>query len=198
MIIRLFIIAVFSLLCGACDAGSNSHSSQDSFEDSLLSFSSAVSSGDISGFRSIAGSDEVYLVRKFTSGNLGGRGEELSGAYSVDSLTKDMEFLIEQQTPFSLRMLFPGFPLKNYKMLPQYKMPADICNVAFDRWGDELKKAISPLPQANEGGTVILTAAPDCWVYAEAQVIDEILVGGFAVFKSNADSLYLASIIELL
>lgn len=198
MILRLFFLILFSANCCSCSAEVDSSGLGASLERSIVSLSSAVSEGNVAKFKDITDSESVYLVRKFTSGTLGGRGAELSDKFASSSITKEMEFLINGQTPFSLKMLFPGFPVKNYKEIPQYIFPAEACHLNFDQWGVALKKAIEPLPEGVDGHAIILKTATECWVYAEAQVIDGILVGGFAVFKKKADKLLLVSIIELL
>jgi hypothetical protein len=198
MILRLLLLVLFSVHCCSCSAEIDSANSDASLELSVMSLSSAVSEGNVSKFKGITSSEEMYLVRKFTSGNFGGRGAELSDKFASSAITNDMEFLISGQTPFNLKMLFPGFPVKNYKKIPQYTFPTEACHLNFDQWGAALKKAIQPLPEAVEGNAIILKAATECWVYAEAQVIDGILVGGFAVFKKKAERLRLVSIIKLL
>lgn len=198
MIFRFFLLVLFSVHCCSCSAEVDSASINSSLELSVVSLSSAVSEGNIAKFKNVTDSEGVYLVRKFTSGTLGGRGPELSDRFAPSSITTEMEFLINGQTPFSLKILFPGFPVKNYKEIPEYTFPAEACHLNFDQWGVALKRAIEPLPEAVEGNPIILKAATECWVYAEAQVIDGILVGGFAVFKKKADKLLLVSIIELL
>lgn len=198
MILRLLLLILFSVHCCSCSAEVDSSDLDASLELSVMTLSGAVSVSNVEKFREITGVDGVYLVRKFTSGNLGGRGAELSDKFSPSAITNDMEFPIEGQTPFNLKMLFPRFPVKNFKKLPHYTFPIKTCHLAFDQWGGELKKAIEPLPEAIRGDAIILEAATECWVYAEAQVIDGILVGSFAVFKKNTGKLFLVSIIELL
>lgn len=198
MIFRFFLLVLFSVHCCSCSAEVDSFGVDAYLELSVVSLSNSVSEDNVSKFKGIADSEGIYLVRKFTSGNLGGRGEQLSEKFSLSAITNDIEFPINGQTPFNLKMLFPGFPVRNYKKLPQYTFPTEACHLNFDQWGAALKKAIQPLPEAVEGNAIILKAATECWVYAEAQVIDGILVGGFAVFKKKADKLLLVSIIELL
>lgn len=158
----------------------------------------AINKNDVARFKSVASPDGIYLVRKFTSGNLGGRGEELSQKVSAATINDQMEFALKSQTPLSLKIIFPGVPVKDYKQLPTHNFIAKVANLPFDQWGSFLKKAMTPLPEAVEGSPVVLRVAPDCWVYAEAQVIDGILVGGFAVFKQHKQRYVLVAIIELL
>ncbi len=196
MIFRFLIAAFFSGFCCFCSA--DSADMERPIRTSIVSFSHAISKGDLSKFKGVASPDGIYLVRKFTSGNLGGRGEELSQKVSAATINDQMEFALKSQTPLSLKILFPGVPVKDYKQLPTHNFIAKVANLPFDQWGSFLKKAMTPLPEAVEGSPVVLRAAPDCWVYAEAQVIDGILVGGFAVFKQYKQGYVLVAIIELL
>ena len=190
---RFFAGIILSVFLFSCDAEVDS-----SFEASAQLFSTAVPNDDVSKFKSAANPSGIYLVRKFTSGNLGGRGEELSANFSASSITEDMEFLVKDQTPFSLKLIFPSLPIKDDNKLPHYGMSEKICNLAFDQWDSLLKDVIAPLSESISGEPIVLTAASDCWVYAEAQVIDNMLVGGFAVFKKSAESVKLVSVINLL
>ena len=105
---RFFIGIVISLFLCSCNAEEESSNLEYSFETSAQLFSAAVQNGDVHKFNAVANPSGIYLVRKFTSGNLGGRGEELSANFSTSSVTEDMEFLVNDQTPFSLKLVFPG------------------------------------------------------------------------------------------
>lgn len=198
MIIRLLFWVLFSVCCSSCSAEVGRSDSDESLERAIVSFSDSVSGDDVSKFKNIVGANGIRLVRKFTSGNLGGRGKELSDRFAASAITSKMEFLIEGQTPLSLKTLFPGLPVKSFKKSPQYPFPIEACDLSFDHWSASLKKTIAPLSEAVDGEAIILKADSGCWIYAEAQVIDDILVGGFAAFKREGDEMYLVSIIELL
>ena len=198
MIIRLFFLILFSMHCGACSAEVSNSEVEVSLERAVTSFSNSVSSDDVSGFKNIVDSSGLLLIRQFTSGNLGGRGDELNEKFSTSLMTSDMEFPINGQTPFSVKVLFPGLPVKNVKGLSRYTFPVAACDLRFGQWSALLKETIAPLPEAVEGNAIILNAVSGCWIYVEAQVIDDILVGGFAVFKREENEVHLVSIIELL
>lgn len=198
MMLRLFLVSLISALCSSCNAETVDSKANDSLVISVLFFSESISNGNVEKFKESTNSNGIYLVRKFTSGNLGGRGEELSRMVPLSSMNKEMEFSIEGQTPFNIKILFPGIPVPEYKKLPQYPLSADVCDLAFDQWEAPLKRAVAPLRESAEGIPIILTASTKCWVYTEAQVIDGVLVGGFAVFKYNSGKSSLVSIIELL
>lgn len=198
MMLRIFLTLLFSVSCSSCEAETVSPKAIDSFVISVLSFSESISTGDIKKFKESTNSENIHLVRKFTSGNLGGRGKELNRIFPLSSINKEMEFSIEGQTPFGLKILFPGGPIREFKKLPQYPLAVEVCDLAFDRWVEPLKSAIAPFPESVEGTPIILAASTKCWVYAEAQVIDGVLVGGFAVFTHSSGKPSLVSVIELL
>jgi hypothetical protein len=198
MIIRLLFSILFFMRCGSCSAEVNNSEMEVSLERAVISFSGSVSSDDVSGFNNIVDSSGLLLIRKFTSGNLGGRGDELNEKFSASVMSSEMEFPIKGQTPFSVKALFPGLPVKNVKGLSRYTFPVAACDLHFGQWRALLKETIAPLPEAVEGNAIILNAVSGCWIYVEAQVIDDILVGGFAVFKREENEVHLVSIIELL
>lgn len=198
MMLRFFLGIALSLFLCACNAEGKCSNLECSFNESIQAFSESLSNGDKSKFKGVANPAGVYLVRRFTSGNLGGRGAELSASISATSITEDMKFLVKDQTPFDLKVIFPGLLVKSYKEVPQYIMKTDVCNLGFDRWSSSLKEIIAPLLESGNGDPIILKAASECWVYAEAQVIDDMLVGGFAVFKNSTEKVTLVSIIDLL
>lgn len=195
MILRLFAIFLLSALCNACNSEVDSNLDASSFETAVVSFSDAVSTNSTSKFVQVASSEGVYLVRKFASGNLGGRGEELSSNISASLINNQMEIPVKGQTPVNLKILFPELPIKAYQKLPQYKFSNT--TKSFDQWTSDLTKALADAPESVNGDPVILVSS-DYLIYGEAQIIDGILVGGFAVFKKEADHFPLISIIELL
>lgn len=198
MFFRPLIVSLL-ILCGSCAAetgDSNKKSAGAVFEIALGSFSGAVSASKPSSFVAISNPQGVHLVRKFTSGNLGGRGKELSKNVSASLLNSEMEFPVKDQTPFSLKILFPGLPIKSYKALPHYQFTVTK-GLSFDQWAPVLTKTLVNVPEAVNGSPVILVSS-NYWVYSEAQVIDGVVVGGFAVFKKVDEGFVLLSLIDFL
>ncbi|HTF96541.1 MAG TPA: hypothetical protein VL995_10435, partial [Cellvibrio sp.] len=66
-----------------------------------------------------------------------------------------------------------------------------------DQWETILKNSLKGAPEVVEGDSLLLMSEK-YWVYTEAQIIDDILVGGFAVFAKKDGKLTLVSLIELL
>lgn len=198
MIFRSLVVIFLTVFCSVChsEPKAKNNSIDSSFEKVVTAFSNAVSTGSTSNFLDIANPDGVYLVRKFTSGNLGGRGEELSRSVPASSLNEEMEFAIKDQTPFNLKVIFPGLLVEASKKLPQLNV-RDIEGLSFEEWSPELMKALVDAPEAVSGDPVLLVSQK-YWIYCEAQIIDGVLVGGFAIFENDADHFSLVSIIDLL
>lgn len=198
MIFRSLVVIFLTVFCGAChsEPKAKNKSIDLSFEKVVTAFSNSVSTGSTSKFLDITNSDEVHLVRKFTSGNLGGRGEELNRSVSVSSLNDEMEFPIKDQTPFNLKIIFPGLPVEASKKLPKFNV-RDIEGLSFEEWYPELMKALVDAPEAVSGDPVLLVSQK-YWIYCEAQIIDGVLAGGFAIFENDADHFSLVSIVDLL
>jgi hypothetical protein len=201
MIYRAFLILLLSTFSCACNSESKNDDKQSvesSVKSILMAFSDSISNRDTKKLIAITAPDGIHLIRKFTSGNLGGRGEEFSSKIQISAITQQMQLAIEGQAPFSFEILFPELPIKSYEKLPHYKLSSEIDTLAFDQWIPPLAKALSGLSEAEHGDPILLVSSSNYWIYAEAQIIDGILVGGFAVFKGDSKHSTLISIIELL
>ncbi|RYY74817.1 MAG: hypothetical protein EOO52_10845 [Gammaproteobacteria bacterium] len=206
MIIRLIIVLMFSLCIQSCGAetqnmarekSSAANSNELAVESTITNFSTALTKRDLGLLLTIADQKDIYLVRLFTSGNLGGRGSPLSQAKSINSINKELAFDIKNQTPFELPELFANLPIKSAKALPRRTLAAESDTAHFDQWGPILKKSLSGAPEVVNGDSIALNSSK-YFVYAEAQIIDDILVGGFAVFERRDDKLKLVALIDLL
>ncbi|MES2824556.1 MAG: hypothetical protein V4732_13205 [Pseudomonadota bacterium] len=170
-----------------------------SIEGEINSFSAAVTKKDVGSFITLANPAGLYLVRSFTSGNLGGRGLSLSQKINANKMDKEFAFPIKDQTPFDVLGLFSSLPIKSFKALPSRTLLPEIETIPYDQWAAILKKTLANAPEVVEGDPIILSSsASKYWVYAEAQIIDDILVGGFAVFSMQNGKLSLVALIELL
>ncbi|MEY4590792.1 MAG: hypothetical protein RL497_2868 [Pseudomonadota bacterium] len=168
-------------------------------ESAFGNFSKALTAKDTSLFIATTDAKSIYIVRKFTSGNLGGRGSELSAAYPPSSIAKDLSFAVKKQTPVELPAIFLNLPMKPFGSLPKYPLPAEIDATHFDQWAPLLLKSLTNKPEAGPGDPVILhSPSSKYWIYAEAQIINGILAGGFAVFSTENNKPVLVAVIELL
>jgi len=166
-------------------------------EKTIVSFSTALSNKDLDLLLTIADPKDISVVRLFTSGNLGGRGDPLSEEISTSKMNSELAFDIKNQTAFELPGLFVNLPIKSFSALPTHPLSADADKTYFDQWAPILKSSLKGSPEAISGDSLFLTSAK-YYVYAEAQIIDDILVGGFAVFAMTDGKLQLVSLIELL
>jgi hypothetical protein len=211
------IVIIFaSLFTGACNAESPSKPAtskpieatsvsassikpvdQAVIESALGDFSKAIATKDTKLFVATTNSKSVYLARKFASGTLGGRGSELSAEYAPSSIAKDMSFAVKNQTSFELPTAFVTQPIKSYASLPKYPLPPEVDAAHYDQWAPVLLKALTNKPEAGPGDPVILKSAK-YWIYAEAQIIDGVLVGSFAAFVNENNKATLAAIVMFL
>jgi hypothetical protein len=169
----------------------------EAIETALSDFSKAIATKDTKLFVAITNSKSVYLVRKFASGNLGSRGSELSAEYASSSIAKDMSFAVKNQTSFELPTAFVTQPIKSYASLPKYPLPPEVDTAHYDQWAPVLLKALTNKPEAGPGDPVILKSAK-YWIFAEAQIIDGVLVGSFAAFVNENNKATLAAIVMFL
>ena len=166
-------------------------------ESALGDFSKAIATKDTKLFVATTNSKSVYLVRKFASGTLGGRGSELSAEFEPSSIAKDMSFAVKNQTSLELPSVFVTQPIQSYSSLKQYPLPPEVDNTHYDQWAPVLLKALTNKPEAGPGDPVILKSAK-YWIYAEAQIIDGVLVGSFAAFANENNKATLAAIVMFL
>ncbi len=110
-------------------------------ESTFNTFSAALTNKDMSAFLTIADPHGIYLVRLFTSGNLGARGSSLSELQAIAKIDKALAFPIKKQTAFELPGLFINLPIKSYKNLHNRTMSPEIDNTHYDQWAPILKKA---------------------------------------------------------
>ncbi len=170
-----------------------------SINDSLKSFSETLNQKDPSKFISLANSQGINLVRIFTSGNLGSRGAPLSQTINPTTVTNEITFPIEGQTAFDIPAMFPSLPIGFFQgVIPQkLQMPSNI--PAYNQWTPILINSLKNAPGIENGAPIILASDKgDYWVFSDAQIIDDILVGGFAIFTTYNNTLKLTAIIELL
>ncbi len=162
-------------------------------------FSNALKDKSRSQFLMLADSQGVNLIRLFTSGNLGGRGESLSRSTQPGLISDDLEFPVEKQTPFALSIMFPSLPIDSTQTLQFSPMQLDAKQLPMDQWAVPMKSALAKLPNMKEGALVVLTEQSNTyWILADAQIIDDALVGGFAVFKREGETIKLVGLIDLL
>ena len=206
MITRLITVLLLALCVQSCGAevqnatpGKSSVATTNDFfvESTITDFSTALTKKDLNLLLKVSDPKDIYLVRLFTSGNLGSRGLPLSQATSINAINKELSFDIKKQTPFNLPELFTNLPIKSIKALPHRALVAEADKTHFDQWVPLLKKSLTGAPEVVEGDSLLLHS-PKYWIYTEAQIIDDILVGSFAVFLVQDGKLKLVSIIELL
>lgn len=170
-----------------------------SIDDSLKRFSETLNQKDPSKFISLANPQGINLVRIFTSGNLGSRGAPLSQTINPTTVTNEITFSVEGQTAFNVPAMFPSLPISSFQEVVHQKlqMPSNI--PAYDQWTPILINSLKNTPEIENGAPIILASDKgDYWVFADAQIIDDILVGGFAIFTIHNNTLKLTAIIELL
>jgi len=206
MINRILLLITFAFFASGCNAESRGSSTSnsdavdhESVEEAFEFFSTAVSTKNVPLFFELTDPKGIHLVRKFTSGNLGGRGEELSELTDPRKMNEKFQIPIKGQTPFSIRIQFQELPIKSIAALSRRSMATDVESLTFDSWIPFLKASLQGAPEADERMPIILSSISGKYhVYAEAQIITDILVGGFAVFEMKNGKPKLVALIELL
>lgn len=207
MITRIFIFLTFAFFACGCSAETKDSSTIEphkvvygkDVEAAFESFSKAVSEENVDLFINLANPKGIHLVRKFTSGTLGGRGSELSELTDPKKINEKFQFPIKDQTPYSIRIQFQELPIKSFTALSHQSLASEVETLNFDTWAPFLKNSLTGTPESANRSPIILSSAnAKYYVYAEAQIIDDILVGGFAVFAMADGKLQLVALITLL
>lgn len=208
--IYIFILILFFILPCKLQANELSYFNHDDesyrhsdigiqVEKSLKVLSSALEKKDRIAFISLSDSLDVHLVRIFTSGNLGGRGEPLSQITNLNQISKEMDFAIEGQTAFSVPSIFASLPINSFESVLRKPLLLTSTQIPYDQWAPLLMQSLKDVPEVEDGAPVILVnESLGYWVFADVQTIDDMLVGGFAVFKSEKITVKLVAMIELL
>jgi len=172
---------------------------QSNINERLAAFSVAIEKRNGATFISLTNTKTISLIRLFTSGNLGGRGEPLSRSVVPARITNEMAFTIDGQTDFSLPTVFPNLPIISFNKVLRRPLLLDAKQLSYDQWAPILLRSLKDIPEVADGAQVLLINEKEgCWVFADAQIIDDILVGGFAVFKRENNQAVLVAIIDLL
>lgn len=207
MIARILILLTFIMFFYGCSAEKTDTSmvepvkitSNKEVETTFKSFSKAVSEKNVDLFINLANPDGIHLVRKFTTGTLGGRGSELSELTDPKKINGKLQIPIKDQTPYSIRIQFQELPIESFAALSHQTLSAEVESQDFDTWGPFLNKALTGTPESADRMPIILVSANSkYYVYAEAQIISDAIVGGFAVFSMVDGKLKLVSLIDLL
>ncbi|HTF97329.1 MAG TPA: hypothetical protein VL995_14420, partial [Cellvibrio sp.] len=139
MIIRLFTFMAFVFIACGCHAEKRETSATKS--DNLASnnevqvavelFSKSVSEKDVQLFIKLADPNGIHLVRKFTSGNLGGRGSELSALTDPQKMDNKFQFPVDNQTSYNIHIQFQGLPITSFTALPHRQLLPDADTTDF-------------------------------------------------------------------
>ncbi len=204
MSIRIILVLILSLITQACQAETkdravmkNNSGQEHVVEKTIMDFSKALADKDLDLLLAVSDAKEIAVVRRFTSGNLGGRGEPLSKFIPLSKINAELAVDVKNQTAFDIPGLFMNFPLVSFSAVPQRDLLPDANSTAFDQWESVLKASLEGTPEVVDGDPVILRSSR-YYVYAEAQIITDILVGGFAVFELQNGKAKLVALIELL
>jgi PBP1b-binding outer membrane lipoprotein LpoB len=206
MIKRIITVLLLTIFVQSCEAAPQNVTQEKgdaivfntiNAEQTVTNFSTALTKKNLDLLLSLTNQKDIYLVRIFTSGNLGGRGSPLSQSIDIKSISKELSIEIKKQTPFDLPELFTNLPISSAKTLPHRTLATEANSTHFDQWAPILKKSLIGAPETNDGNSLLLQSSK-YWVYTEAQIINDTLIGSFAVFSNQNGELKLISVMELL
>ncbi len=107
---------------------------------------------------------------------------------------------VENQTPIDLPRAFPSLDFESSKSIASYSSDFTLSrDLPIRITLDTLKGIIGSKTESEEGVPFTLMSNDGNFlVFSNAQVIDDILVGGIAIFKLQGDHFYLYAVLQLL
>jgi len=151
---------------------------------------------------SITGMSGIVLIRNFSSGTYGARGENIRSFYP--SPIGRIMFPVKNETPIDVASMFPELARFDLNQLPSFKtMPngLDIRDTPSEikPTTSELLEALSKvvLPHHDLPTPFAVQIGDDLLVLAEGDVVDNICTGYFAIFKKMNGSYRLRALLDL-
>lgn len=193
--IKSLLITAFLLLSIGCysDSTSNERSTKEhsevTYTQTVDKFLFAIKKKNKPELLTLLPDKGLQIYRGFVSGNLGARGNELSQVYAADQISNELTIAVVDQTAIDIPWLFPEATKFNSGSLKVYPLNGSVVKEDFVKsLLGTIKTSLLDKPEMADGAPLLLES-PDqkIVVLAEAQVIDDILVGGFAVFTLRRD-----------
>jgi hypothetical protein len=152
----------------------------------IKQFSHLLAKKEKDSFTNLFPPTGLKVYRGFSSGNLGGRGESISSTFTAKDVKQNLTIDIEGQTPIDFPWLFPGLIEQDGSELPTYPVAGDVVDLENpSKTLAGLQALLTGKGEMVEGAPLLLAARGNKYVLVEAQIIDDALVGGFAIFQEG-------------
>jgi hypothetical protein len=151
---------------------------------------------------SITGKSGIVLIRNFTSGTNGARGENVRSFNSAPIV--QISFPVSHETPIDVTSLFPDLTQENLKQIPVFKTSVTGLDIQDSPSEvkpetriilDALSKAT--LPHSDVKTPFGVQVDDDVLVIAESDGVDNVCTGNFAIFKKLSGSYRLRALLDL-
>ncbi|WP_040391080.1 hypothetical protein [Cellvibrio sp. BR] len=152
----------------------------------IRQFSDVLANKEREKFVELFAPAELRIYRGFASGNLGARGDSLIETFTARDIKQDLTIDIDGQTPLDFPWLFPGLIEQKGTGLVIYPLATgaiDLQNPPATL--SRLQEALAGKTELVDGVPLLLVTDKNAQVLVEAQIIDGILVGGFAIFDES-------------
>jgi len=142
----------------------------------------------------------LFVYRGFTSGNYGARGSDVGLLFAAKNISDKLTIDVKKQLPIDLPDAFPSLDFNSSKSIASYSSDFTLSrDLPISNTLTILKGIIGSKTESEEGVPFTLMSNDGNFlVFSNAQVIDDILVGGIAIFKLQGDHFYLFAVLELL
>jgi len=197
------ILIILSVLLSACTKTNiNSNNKQD--EQQLIkvvsNFKTAIKNRDEGLFKDIMAPSGLIVIRHFVSGS-NSRGKNIRDVYTKEKLPSKIEFAVPEEIPIIPSELFyESLKTDNIAM-----NKIDKVNFSFEGTENAIpstQKIIETLAliQKNTGNNdapEIITLGTSEFLLKEGELIDDMLIGSFAIFEKSDKTYFLRAIIDL-
>lgn len=128
----------------------------------------------------------LNTYRGFASGNLGGRGEALVRTVMAKDVNQNLTVDIDGQTPLDFPWLFPTLIEQKGSGWVAYPFATGTIDLQNPpETLSRLQELLVGKTEMVDGVPLLLATDEDELVLVEAQIIDGVLVGGFAIFDES-------------
>ena len=202
----------FLILINVLILSTGCFSQSESFSDPVSSKSTTLSSREVAGsfirslavknynqFISLLPGDGLQIYRGFSSGNLGARGDALMAVYLPQQINRDLTVNVAGQTPVDIPWLFPSLIETQGKELAIYPIDEGVIDLKSPEQSlRRLQVLLADKPEMTEGAPLLLASATGgLQILVEAQLIDDALVGGLAIFGHSGERQHLLAIWDI-
>lgn len=170
-------------------------------QDAVSKFVESIKNNDENTFRNLIDTDGILVIRNFISGGNGERGKDIKDIYIKENVPDNLEFPVKDEIPVNPADLFTETIIAKLDTV-EVKIIEDDELLLITQTTDTLSTInmiAEILKRSNNHDFVpsIVRLGDKGFVLTEAQLVDDLPIGAFAVFVERDDKYYLKALIDL-